>query len=180
MLLCERRMLRIVKIEHILKIEPRWTFSCTVAYIVTIYMCVTDRRGMDWILNLLITCIHHSELHVTDHWHTQIVSSVCLSPLAVYWQRLLPREILRHPALRSSCHSRPRRTPVNWQLNNLDPRLVAVSHQPTYYSSLHGPTFNWTLWLTNQLLHVTLLHWTADNWVWNSSDPAYNISTRTT
>jgi hypothetical protein len=26
------------------------------------------RRGMDWILDLFINCIHHSELHFTDHW----------------------------------------------------------------------------------------------------------------
>jgi hypothetical protein len=25
------------------------------------------RRGMDWIFVLLTTCIHHSELHFTDH-----------------------------------------------------------------------------------------------------------------
>jgi hypothetical protein len=36
------------------------------------YLCVCDyRRGMDWILDLLTTCIHHSELHFTHHWHTQ-------------------------------------------------------------------------------------------------------------
>jgi hypothetical protein len=27
------------------------------------------RRGMDWILNLLTICIHHSELHFTNNWH---------------------------------------------------------------------------------------------------------------
>jgi hypothetical protein len=36
-------------------------------YIVT-YLGVCDyRRGMDWILDLLTTCTHHSELHFTFH-----------------------------------------------------------------------------------------------------------------
>jgi hypothetical protein len=40
-------------------------------------MC-DNRRGMDWILYLLITCIHHSELHqITDK--PRLVSSVCYS-----------------------------------------------------------------------------------------------------
>jgi hypothetical protein len=31
------------------------------------------RRGMYWILDLLTSCIHRSEVQViTDHWHTQI------------------------------------------------------------------------------------------------------------
>jgi hypothetical protein len=35
---------------------------------------------MDWILDLLTTCIQHSEPHFTHHWHTQtLVSSVYYS-----------------------------------------------------------------------------------------------------
>jgi hypothetical protein len=28
------------------------------------------RRDVDWCKDLLTTCIHHLELHFTDHWHT--------------------------------------------------------------------------------------------------------------
>jgi hypothetical protein len=49
--------------------------------------------------------------------HTQTTFlSLLQSPLAASWQRLLPRVILQHPSLRSSCHSRPCRSLVNWQL----------------------------------------------------------------
>jgi hypothetical protein len=62
-----------------------------------IFLC-DYRQGMDWILDLLTTCIHHLELHFTDQWHTQTsVISPLQSPLAVSWQRLLPREILQLP-----------------------------------------------------------------------------------
>jgi hypothetical protein len=62
-------------------------------------MCMSDyRRGLDWWLDLLTTWIHHSELHFTDHWHTQTsILSLLQSPIAVFWQRLLPREILQLP-----------------------------------------------------------------------------------
>jgi hypothetical protein len=125
-----------------------------------------------WIgeLDLLTTCVHHSEVHFTDHWHThthRLVSSVYQSPLAVSWQRLLPKEILHPPALRSSCQSRPRRTPVNWQLNQLGLRLAAISHQPpSLLLTRWLPTDNWTFSLTNQLLHVTSLNGTTDNSSW--------------
>jgi hypothetical protein len=55
------------------------------------------RWGMDWILDLLTTCMHHSELHFTDHCHTQAtVHSLSQSPLAIFWQRLLRRELPVH------------------------------------------------------------------------------------
>jgi hypothetical protein len=86
-------------------------------YTVTYFGVCDCRRGMDWISHLLTTCIHHSELHFTDNWHTQTrVLSLLQSPLAVFWQRLLPKEIPQLPALRSSYHSRPCRTFVNYQL----------------------------------------------------------------
>jgi hypothetical protein len=35
---------------------------------VCVCVCVCDyRRGMDWILDLLTTCIHNSELQFTEH-----------------------------------------------------------------------------------------------------------------
>jgi hypothetical protein len=41
---------------------------------------------IDWWMDLLTTCIHHSKLHYTVHWHTQIsVLSLLQSPLAVSW-----------------------------------------------------------------------------------------------
>jgi hypothetical protein len=47
------------------------------------------RRGMDWILDLLITCVHHSELHFIVHWHTETSDlSLSQSPLAVSWQQI--------------------------------------------------------------------------------------------
>jgi hypothetical protein len=57
------------------------------------YLGVCDYRwGMDWILALLTTCIHHLELHFTDHWHTQTsVLSLLQSPLAVSWQQIYCR-----------------------------------------------------------------------------------------
>jgi hypothetical protein len=91
--------------------------ACKIKLRVKIYchdLWVCDYRwGVDWILDLLTTCIHHLELHITVHWHTQTrVLSVLWSPLAVSWQRLLPREILQLPAFRSSCHSCPCRSLV--------------------------------------------------------------------
>jgi hypothetical protein len=72
------------------------------------------RRGMDWWMDLLNTAIHHAVSHVIDHWHTQkSVLSILQSPLAVSWQRLLPREILQLPCFRSPCHGRLCRTLVN-------------------------------------------------------------------
>jgi hypothetical protein len=93
-----------------------------------------------------------------------IVLSLLQSPPTVSWQRLLPREIHQLPALRSSCRSCPSRTLVNWQFNKLGPRLAAKSDQP---SSL--------LSLTNPLLHVTSLNWTADNWLQLDWCPLYII-----
>jgi hypothetical protein len=56
-----------------------------------------------------------------------------------------------------------------------------------FHTSLHRLTTNWqllslslSLSLTNQLLHITSLNWTADNSLQNSTDPTYNNSTQTT
>jgi hypothetical protein len=104
-----------------------------------------------------IYCIHHSELHFICHWHTQSsVLSLLQSPLAVSWQRFLPKEILQLHALRSSCHSRPCRTLFNWQLNQLGSRLAAISHQ--------HPSLLFTGWLSTnnwQLSHSPTSYFTS-------------------
>jgi hypothetical protein len=107
------------------------------------------RRGMDWILDLLTTCTHHSELHFTDQWHTQTsVLSLLQSPLSVSWQRL---------------HRCPCRILDNWQVNYLVPRLADISHQaPNLLFTGWLSTDNWPFSLTSQLLHVTSLNWIAD------------------
>jgi hypothetical protein len=87
-------------------------------HIVAYFGLCEYRRGIDWWMYSQTTHVYHSELHFTDHWHTQTsVLSLLQSPVAVSWQWCLPREIPQFPALRSSCHSRPCRTLVNWQLN---------------------------------------------------------------
>jgi hypothetical protein len=64
--------------------------------IVTYFGVFDSRQVMDWILHLLTICIHPSELHFTDHWHTQTsVLSLLQSPIAVPWQQLLPMAILQ-------------------------------------------------------------------------------------
>jgi hypothetical protein len=87
--------------------------------------CSDYRRGMDWLLDLLTTCIHHSELHFTDDWHSQTsVLSVLQSPLAVPWQRLLPGVILQLSALRPDLgHKRSYGTiltPSFWRKSKLE------------------------------------------------------------
>jgi hypothetical protein len=85
-----------------------WVYCSTLSSV-----CHDFRGAFGW-MDLLTTCIHHSELYFTAHWHTQTsVLNLLQSPLVVSWQRLLPKEILQLPALRSSCHSRPCRTLVN-------------------------------------------------------------------
>jgi hypothetical protein len=67
----------------------------------------------EWIYWPLVYTTRNYTLHITG---TQTsVLSLLQSPLAVSWQRLLPREILQLPALRSSWHSRPCTTLVNWR-----------------------------------------------------------------
>jgi hypothetical protein len=125
------------------------------------------RRGMD----LLTTCIHHSELHFTDHWHTQTsVLSLLQSPLAVSSQRLLPVEILQFPALRLSLHILPCWT----QLSTDNPQLTgsqASSHFTPSYSSQVDFQLKWQLnSLTHQPAtsrHFTQLNcWQLPPWTW--------------
>jgi hypothetical protein len=77
---------------------------------------------MDWILDILITYTHHSELQViTALWIISTIHRSSQHQLKLFqtvdpWQRLLTVEILQLPALRFSCHSRPCRNLVNCQL----------------------------------------------------------------
>jgi hypothetical protein len=123
-------------------------------YIVTIWGCVT--------INGVWNGYRNYTLQITD---TQISAlSLLQSPLAVSWQRLLAREILQLPPLRSSRHSRPCRTLC--QLTTQLTGSQAGDHfTPTSWSSLHRLTSKLTteLSLTEQLLHVTSLNWTAHN-----------------
>jgi hypothetical protein len=68
--------------------------------------------GLDWILDLLTTLTHDSQLHFTDHTDTQTsVLSVLQSPLAVPWQRILTQELQeshKNTNIKSSFHS------LNW------------------------------------------------------------------
>jgi hypothetical protein len=80
-----------------------------------IWGCMTYRQGIDWILDLLTTCIHHSELHFTVHWHTQTgVLSLLQSLLAISWQRLLLSEILQLPTPRSRTEFLSTDNSTNW------------------------------------------------------------------
>jgi hypothetical protein len=64
-----------------------------------------------WIYWPLEYTTRNNSLQITD---TQTsVLNLLTDPVAVSWQRFLPREILQLPALRSSSHSRSCGTPVN-------------------------------------------------------------------
>jgi hypothetical protein len=81
-------------------------------------MSVTIRRGLNWILDLLTTYTHDSELQAvtapplisTIHKpprHPLSLFQPAVSTLAVPWQRLLTAEILRLHAVRSYLQSLP-------------------------------------------------------------------------
>jgi hypothetical protein len=118
---------------------------------------------MDWMNGF----IDHSELHFTVHWHTQTsVLSLIQPPLAVSWQRLLPRESLSFPRLG------PLVTAALAELLSTDNSTNWVPGWRPFHTNLlvfssradfQLTTDNWTLSLTNQLLYVTSLSWTADN-----------------
>jgi hypothetical protein len=124
---------------------------------VCVCVCVWDyRRSVNWWMDLLTTCIHQSELHFTDHWHTHTrVLSLLQSPLAVFWQRLLPREIFQLPGLWSSCHSRPCRTDNS---TNCLPGWRSFHTNLLDFSSQAEFLLTTELSVTNQLLHFTSLH----------------------
>jgi hypothetical protein len=81
---------------------------------------VTIRRGLDWILDLLTTLQHDSELQaitalplistIHSSQHPLSLFQPDVPTTAVPWQRLLTVDILQLPTPRFSCHSRPCRT----------------------------------------------------------------------
>jgi hypothetical protein len=103
---------------------------------------------MDWILDLLISCTHHSKLQALtalslistlykSPQHSLSLFQYAMSWQAIPWQRVLTVEILQLPALRSSCRSHPCRTLVNCQFN-----YSAISSQPSLQSSTELTTLN--------------------------------------
>jgi hypothetical protein len=135
--------------------------------IVTIYV-FDYRRGTDWLLDLLTTCIHQSELHFTNHWHTQTsVLSQLQSPLAVSWQQLLTQwrffSFLRSGSLVTATHLELLST-VNW--TNWGPGWWSFHTNLLIFSSqadFQLTTVNWILSLTIQLRHSTELLTTLTN-----------------
>jgi hypothetical protein len=136
---------------------------------------------MNWILNLLIDCMHHSELHFTDHWHTHRL----LSPIST-------SRFLATVSTRERFFSFPRSglliTADREELLSTDTQLTG-SQAGGYFthtscSSLTRLTFNWTELQLNPPTQqpATSYHFTQLNY-WllrNSAAPAYNISARTT
>jgi hypothetical protein len=131
-------------------------------------------------LDLWTTCIHHSERHFTDHWCIQTsVLSLLQSPLVVSWQQLLPREILQLPSLRSSVHSCPCRTLVNWQPSTkFVPGWWPFHTNLLVFSSQTDFQLNSLTCQPATSSHFTQV--TARNWLRNLTDRAHNISARTT
>jgi hypothetical protein len=138
--------------------EPPYTWK----YCQDLGVFVCDyRRGMDWWMDLLTTCIHHSELHIIDYRHTQTsFLSLLQSPLAVSWKRLYHWRLFSFP------HSGPLETVARAELLSTDNSTKLVSGWLPFNTNLlvfsSQPDFQLNL-LTNQLLHGTLLNWTADN-----------------
>jgi hypothetical protein len=101
----EERIASIFRVEWSASGEQVWAVTALKASNLTIISRILGcnyRRGMDWILDILTTCIHHSELNFTDHWHTHThtqtsVLGLLHSPLAVSWQRLLPNRFFSFP-----------------------------------------------------------------------------------
>jgi hypothetical protein len=115
--------------------------------------------GYGW---LNIGFINHAELHFADHWHMQTtVLNVLQFPIDVSGWQLLSREILQLPALA------PLVTAACAELLSADNSTIGSQaggyFTPTSWFSFTGwlLTDNWTLSLTNQLLHVTSLNWTG-------------------
>jgi hypothetical protein len=135
--------------------EQLWNFVWVQLYLYYHDLGVYDyKRGMDRWIHLLTTCAHHSELHFTDHWHTQTsVLSLLQSPLAVSLQRLLPRESLQLSALRPSSHNRQ----VEFLLTDNSTNWVPDWRQ--FHTSLTG--WLWTEQLTTELSHSPTSYFTS-------------------
>jgi hypothetical protein len=63
--------------------------------VITTFGVCDYRRGMDRILDLLMTtCINHFALHNTDHWHTETsLLSLLQSPPSISWHQILAQEL---------------------------------------------------------------------------------------
>jgi hypothetical protein len=130
------------------------------------------RRDFDWWMDSLTTYTRHSELHFTDHWHTQTsVLSLLQHPLTISWQRPLKREILQLPdtgPLVTAAHAEFLSTDYSsnwvpgWQpfhtnllvfFSRADFQLNSLNNQPA--TSLHLTQLNyWQLivtWLVSSL-----------------------------
>jgi hypothetical protein len=121
----------------------------TVTYLVVCFLW----WGMDSWIDLLITSIHHLELHFTDHWHTETSDFILLqSPLAaswIYWVRFF-----------SFLHSGPLVTAAHAELLSTDNSTNWVPGWQPFHNNLlvfssqahFQLQCNWTLSFTNQLV----------------------------
>jgi hypothetical protein len=116
----------------------------------------------EWIYWPPVYTIRNYTLQFTD---TQTsVLNLLQSPLAVSWQWLLPREILKLPVLRFSYYSSPCRTLCQLTNQLTGSQLAAISHQPPSLLFTEKISAD----LTTELSHsptsyFTSLNWTADN-----------------
>jgi hypothetical protein len=120
---------------------------------VTFLGCVTIRRGMDWILDLLITYTHYSELRaITAPSLIYTLYSSPQRPLspfqpavsspAVPWQRLLTVEILQLPAFMSLLHQHLYRTA--FQLSPLECSIQFSAVTANYVIDISSQLFRKT------------------------------------
>jgi hypothetical protein len=121
-------------------------------------------------LDLLTTCIHHSELHFTDHWHTQTsVLRLLQSSIAVSWQRFLQGRFFNFS------RSVPLVTTARAELLSTDNSTNWVPDWRPFHTSplvfLHKITFNCTDLQLNSLTHqpATSRHFIKLNWIINQS-----------
>jgi hypothetical protein len=124
------------------------------------------RWGLDWWLDLLATYTHDWWLRVItappliSTIHKSPQQPLCLSQLAVFTSRSL--ETVSNNG--DSSASRAHVVTVQRIRRNCQLKYSAISSQPPLQSSTQLPTLNWTLSLTNQLLHFTSFHSTQLNY----------------
>jgi hypothetical protein len=109
------------------------------------------RRSMEWVLDLLTTCTHHSELHFTDHWHTdQFPQSITVST-GRFLAKASTEEgssasrtqvLLSQPPVQNSCHANS----ANWV-----PRWRPFFTKLLVFSS--QADFQLNCWQVNSLTH---------------------------
>jgi hypothetical protein len=133
------------------------------------------RRGMDWILDLLTTWTHHSELQlITAPSLISTLSKSQQNPLslfpACYIFNSRPLTTATNSGDPSPSYTHVvalRRIFHNWNLVNCQPNYSAISSQPPLQSSTQVPTLN----LTH---HFSQLNYTQPAW-----GPCYIDSGRT-